>query len=156
VPPTDSGPGWSIPADTVLVVQMVSSITSKTAQPGDRISACVIAPLTWNGQVIIPAGAIVEGQVTQVAQAKRISKPGMIAVDFTELVFPNGSRTKLVGTLTSASAEERHKMDSEGRVIGDGGKRAVVFIGGGAGAGAAIGAISNGGKAAAIGKDCES
>lgn len=148
---SDSGVGWTISSDTVLIVQVISNITSKNAKVGDQIAATVIAPVSVNGRVVIPAASVVEGRVTQVAQAKRMSKPGMIAVDFNELVFASGSRATIVGTLTSANAEERSKIDSEGRVSGDGSKRAVVFIGGGAGAGAAIGAISSGGKAAAIG-----
>ena len=37
---------------------------------------------------MIPAGAIVEGRVTQVTPAKRMSKSGTIAIDFDELGFP--------------------------------------------------------------------
>ncbi|MCI0488279.1 MAG: hypothetical protein L0229_16950 [Blastocatellia bacterium] len=148
---SDSGTAWTVPTDTVIIVQMITSITSKNAKVGDRVSASVIAPVSINGREVIPVGAVVEGQVTQVAQAKRMSRPGMIAVDFDEVVFANGSRAGIVGTLTSANPEERSKIDSEGRVSPDGSNRAVVFIGGGAGAGAAIGAISGGGKGAAIG-----
>jgi hypothetical protein len=75
----------------------------------------------------------------------------MIAVDFNELVFANGSRAKTVGTMTSASADDRRKIDNEGRVSSDGSKRTLVFIGSGAGVGVALGAVSSGGKGAAIG-----
>ncbi|MBI3669366.1 MAG: hypothetical protein HY237_06280 [Acidobacteria bacterium] len=149
--PADSGRSWAVPAGTVLLMQMKSSLTSKTAHVGETISAMVSRGISLEGQLVIPAGSVVEGRVTQVTPAKRMSKPGVIAVDFDSLVFGNGSRVKFVGALTAANAADRVVLDNEGRVEPGSGKRAAIFIGGGAAAGAAVGAISGGGKGAGIG-----
>lgn len=149
--PADSGRSWTVPAGTVLLMQMKSRLTSKTAQVGDTISATVTNGVSLEGHLVIPAGSVVEGRVTQVTPAKRMSKPGVIAVDFDSLVYANGSRVKFVGALTAANAADRPVLDNEGRVEPGSGKRVAVFIGGGAAAGAVIGAISGGGKGAGIG-----
>ena len=142
---------WTLPADTVISVQMNSTLSSRTSRVGDKFIATVTVPVYVNGQTVIPAGSIIEGRVTQVTPAKRMSRSGMIAIDFDDLVFPNGTRVDLVGGLTSTDPQTRRRIDDEGRVSAEGNKRAAVFIGGGGAIGAVLGGISGGGKGAVLG-----
>lgn len=145
------GRGWTIPAGTVISMRMDSNLNSGTSRAGDRFSATVTIPVYVNGKAVIPAGAVVEGRVTSVVAAKRRSKSGSIAVDFDELIFPNGSRLRLTGTLTAADPRDRDRINDESTVSGDTGDRNVVFIGGGGAVGAIIGGIAGGGKGAVLG-----
>jgi peptidoglycan hydrolase-like protein with peptidoglycan-binding domain len=142
---------WTLPADTVISVQMNSTLSSRTSRVGDKFIATVTVPVYVNGQTIIPAGSVIEGRVTQVTPAKRMSRSGTIAIDFDDLVFPNGTRIDLVGGLTSTDPQTRRRIDDEGRVSAEGGKRAPVFIGGGGAIGAVLGGIAGGGKGAVLG-----
>lgn len=142
---------WTLPADTVVSVQMNSTLSSRTARVGDKFIATVTVPVYVNGQTVIPSGSIVEGRVTQVTPAKRMNRSGTIGIDFDDLVFPNGSRVGLVGGLTSTDPETRRHIDDESRVSGPGNKRPAVFIGGGGAVGAVLGGIAGGGKGAAVG-----
>jgi peptidoglycan hydrolase-like protein with peptidoglycan-binding domain len=142
---------WTLPSDTVVSVQMNSTLSSRTARVGDKFIATVTVPVYVNGQTVIPAGSIVEGRVTQVTPAKRMNRSGTIGIDFDDLVFPNGSRVGLVGSLTSADPETRRHIDDESRVSGPGNKRPAVFIGGGGAIGAVLGGIAGGGKGAVLG-----
>ena len=142
---------WTLPADTVISVQMNSTLSSRTSRVGDKFIATVTVPVYVSGQTVIPAGSIVEGRVTQVTPAKRMSRSGTIAIDFDDLVFPNGTRIDLVGGLTSTDPKTRRRIDDEGRVSAEGGKRAPVFIGGGGAIGAVLGGIAGGGKGAVLG-----
>jgi len=142
---------WTLPSDTVVNVQMNSTLSSRTARVGDKFIATVTVPVYVNGQTVIPAGSIVEGRVTQVTPAKRMNRSGTIGIDFDDLVFPNGSRVGLVGSLTSADPETRRHIDDESRVSGPGNKRPAVFIGGGGAIGAVLGGIAGGGKGAVLG-----
>jgi len=142
---------WTLPADTVISVQMNGTLSSRTSRVGDKFIATVTVPVYVNGQTAIPAGSIVEGRVTQVTPAKRMSRSGTIAIDFDDLVFPNGTRVDLVGGLTSTDPQTRRRIDDEGRVSAEGSKRAPVFIGGGGAIGAVLGGIAGGGKGAVLG-----
>src|SRR5882724_2805145 len=142
---------WTLPPDTVISVQMNGTLSSRTARVGDKFTATVTIPVYANGRTVIPAGTIVEGRVTQVTAAKRMSRSGTIGIDFDDLVFPNGSRVGLVGSLTSDDPQTRRRIDDESRVSGQSSKRPAVFIGGGGAIGAVLGGIAGGGKGAVLG-----
>lgn len=142
---------WTLPADTVINVQMSGKLSSGTARVGDKFTATVTVPVYVNGKTVIPAGSVVEGRVTQVTPAKRMNRSGTIGVDFDDIVFPNGAVVPLVGALTSDDPETRRRIDDESRVSGSGNKRPTVFIGGGGAIGAVLGGIAGGGKGAVLG-----
>lgn len=142
---------WTLPQDTVISVQMNATLTSRTAHVGDKFTATVTIPVYVNGRTVIPAGSIIEGRVTQVTPAKRMNRSGTIGIDFDDLLFPNGTRVGLVGSLTSDDPETRRHIDDESRVSGQGNNRTAVFVGGGGAIGAVLGGIAGGGKGAAVG-----
>ena len=142
---------WTLPPDTVINVQMNGTLSSRTAHVGDKFTATVTVPVYANGRTVIPAGSIIEGRVTQVTPAKRMSRSGTIAIDFDDLVFPNGTTLGLVGILTSDDPETRRRIDDESRVSAEGNKRPAVFVGGGGAIGAVLGGIAGGGKGAVVG-----
>src|SRR5260370_4209346 len=132
-----------VPEGTVISMRMDATLTSRTSHVGDKFTATVAIPVYVNGRTVIPAGCVVEGQVTSVTPAKRMSKSGTIAVDFDDVIFPNGARMKLTGSLTSADPNDRSTIDQEGRVSGNEGNPKGVFIGGGGAIGAVLGGIAS-------------
>ena len=154
----------TVPIGTVIPLRMETRLNSGDAQTGDPFTASVIHDVEIKGrdgaaviidddpQLIIPAGSRVEGHVITVNRAGRMSRAGTIAITFDRLVFPNGNSKPIDGTLTSLDLESRGDLedfDGDERIEGDSQKRrAVVFIGAGAGVGAIIGAMTNGGKGA--------
>jgi len=142
---------WTLPPDTVISVQMNGALSSRTARVGDKFTATVTVPVYVNGRTVIPAGSIIEGRVTQVTPAKRMNRSGTIGIDFDDLLFPNGSRAGLVGSLTSDDPETRKRIDDESRVSGQGNNHPAVFIGGGGAIGAVLGGFAGGGKGAVLG-----
>jgi hypothetical protein len=142
---------WTVPEGTVISLRIDDDLSSRTSHVGDKFAATVTIPVYVGGRTVIPAGAIIEGSVTGVTPAKRMSKSGTISVGFDALVFPNGDRVKINGSLTSADPAERRRINNESTVSGDNGKRSVVFIGGGGAVGAVLGGISGGGTGAIAG-----
>lgn len=142
---------WTIPPDTVISMTMRTTLTSRTARVGDKFTATVTIPVYVNGKTVIPAGSVVEGRITQVTPAKRMSKSGTIGVGFDAIVLPNGSRIGVNGTLTSDDPETRRTIDDESRVSGEAENRSAVFVGGGGAVGAVIGGMAGGGKGAVLG-----
>ncbi|HXG68959.1 MAG TPA: hypothetical protein VNO70_27920, partial [Blastocatellia bacterium] len=139
---------WTVRENTVIYLRMNDYLHSKTAKVGDKFTATVTTPVEVNRTVVIPQGATVEGRVTQVTRAKRMGKPGTIAIDFDDLVLPDGARIKLVGNLVSTDPDA---IDNEGRSTGEGGKDTAVFVGSGGIVGIMLGGIIGGGKGAAVG-----
>jgi peptidoglycan hydrolase-like protein with peptidoglycan-binding domain len=146
----NSHQSWTIPPDTIITVQMNSPLSSKTSRVGDRFSATVTVPVYVNGETAIPAGSVIEGRVTQVTPARRMSRPGTIAIGFEHLIFPDGSRLPLIANLTSDDPETRSRIDEESTVSGEERDKAV-FVGGGGAIGAVIGVMTGGGKGAVVG-----
>lgn len=146
-----SGGAWTLPPDTIITMRMDQTLNSKTSRVGDRFTASVTAPVQANGRVAIPIGTIVEGRVTQVTPAKRMSKAGTIAIDFDSIIMPDGRRLALVGSLTSDDPEIRRRIDDENSVRGPRSDRKAVFVGGSGAIGAVLGGILGGGKGAVVG-----
>jgi hypothetical protein len=140
----------TLPADTVITVQMNSPLSSKTSRVGDRFSATVTVPVYVSGETAIPSGAVIEGRVTQVSPARRMSKPGSIAIGFDYLIFPDGSRVPVIANLTSDDPETRRRIDEESTVSGKERDKAI-FVGGGGAIGAVIGVMTGGAGGAIVG-----
>jgi peptidoglycan hydrolase-like protein with peptidoglycan-binding domain len=141
-----------IPEGTVIELRMDTSLNSGTSKVSDTFKATVVRSVALDGRIAIPEDSIVNGRVTTVHPAERSSQSGVIGVEFTQLSI-RGRAYPIVGTLTSLDAAERKQiLDDESRVTGQSSTtRNILFIGGGAGAGAAVGAIAGGKKGAGIG-----
>ena len=142
----------TIPEGTVIELRMDSGLNSETSQVNDAFKASVVRSVLIDGRIAVPENSAVNGRVTMVQPAERSSRSGVIGVEFNQLSI-NGKAYSIEGTLTSLHADERKQIiDEQSRVTGKSSTpRNILFIGGGAGVGAAIGAIAGGGKGAGIG-----
>jgi hypothetical protein len=126
-----------VPADTVISVVLDQTVSSKTANDGDKFSATVESPVEIEGKVAIQKGARVDGVVKQAKAAGR---------------FKGGAVLSLTLTSVTVNGREHEIQTSDAMTASKGkGKRTAVMVGGGAAGGAAIGAIAGGGKGAGIG-----
>src|SRR6266550_659962 len=142
---------YNVNAGQIIRVRMNQTITSETARVGEQFTTTVMVPVHASGNEVIPAGSEVIGRVVSVNRASRKSKAGTIGVHFVSLRLPTGITRAINGDLTDVAANNV-TADNEGEVSGRSAmNRNVVFIGGGAAAGALIGAIAGGGKGAGIG-----
>lgn len=126
-----------IPAGTTITVRLGEELSSKTSQAGQGFAATVAQPVVVNGQTVIHSGAGAHGTVVD-AKALGHFKGGALLEVSLDSVSVQG-RDRAIQT-TAVARTEKGK-----------GKRSAGFIGGGAGAGALIGALAGGGKGAAIG-----
>lgn len=127
----------TLPAGTALAVRMADGIDSARNQIGDTFRGSLEAPITAGGEVVIPAGADVEGRVTALKSAGHFTGRSELALELTRLDV-NGRSYPLQTDSWTQQGSSR-------------GKRTAATVGGGAALGAIIGAIAGGGKGAAIG-----
>jgi len=126
----------TVAVGTLLDVRLQTQLSSGTNQVEDRFEATTVLDLTRAGRVVVPAGTVLRGVVAAVDKASRGDRKGSITLTFDRIVV-NGKSYDIKGTVTQAT---------EGST-----KDEVKKIGGGAAAGAVIGAILGGGKGALIG-----
>lgn len=135
-----------IPKNTELKLRLTSDIDTKTAQDGDKFTAVVLNPSQYNE-------ATVEGHIAALKQSGKLKGKTALALTFDTITHPNGTSAPLAAQLVKVyDSESAKKVDTEGNIeSGDKTKTTTVRTGGGAAAGAVIGAIAGGGKGAAIG-----
>ncbi len=127
----------TIPSGTRLTVRLGSRISSGTAQSGQTFDAALARDLVVNGKTLARAGAPARGRVTHAKSSGRLHAPGQLTLRLTSVEI-NG---KMVPVSTSGY-HAKGKSHTKGN---------VEKIGGGAAAGALIGALAGGGKGALIG-----
>ncbi|MBC8029726.1 MAG: hypothetical protein H7Z16_06410 [Pyrinomonadaceae bacterium] len=139
-----------IPRDSILVVELQSSLSTEATQLGDRFQARVVEPSEF-------AGAILEGRVTRVKKPGKVKGTAELQLSF-ESIRTVDNRTAsihadVVGIVEMDNSREgAGTVDSEGGVKGrNSTKDDVSKVGAATGIGAVLGAIFGGGKGAAIG-----
>lgn len=126
-----------VPAGTSLTVRLGESVGSKISSPGQSFSATLSNPIEVGGVVVVPAGAAVQGTVTDAKPLGKFKGGASLSLALNSITI-NG-RTHAIETSSVMRAEKGK------------GKRTAVVTGGGAALGALIGGLAGGGKGAAIG-----
>jgi hypothetical protein len=146
--PVNNGPVF-IARDSVLVIELQSSISTEVSQQGDPFQARVTSPSEL-------AGAVVEGRVSRVKRAGKVKGASQLQLSFDTIRMPDGRTSpfnaSVVEILDMGGTSDSGTVDSEGGVRGrNSTKDDVTRVGASAGVGAIIGAIFGGGHGAAIG-----
>lgn len=136
-PPFTESKPLVVPASTAVYVRLQQSLSSSSAQAGQRFSAVLDEPLVMDNQTIAPQGTPVEGRVVAARESGHLHNSGYLRITLSSITL-NGKSVPLQTNSMSVSG-------------GSYKKRNLGFIGGGAGGGALIGALAGGGKGAAIG-----
>jgi hypothetical protein len=143
-----------IPAGQQLDVRLQNGLSSETARVEQQVEATTLVDLTQNGEVLVPAGSMVRGIVTEVSPAGKLDRSGSLTLAFDRLSV-NG-RTVPIRAMATRAFESRGVLEEE-KVGAAGAAGAIIggILGGLQGAliGAAVGA--GGVVAATDGEDVE-
>lgn len=127
----------TIPAGTRIQVRLDQALDTVRSRAGENFTATLETPINLGEQTVVPKGTAFRGHVTTSSASGRLK--GRAALGVTLDSFELNGKSYKVETSASSRVSGGHK------------KRNGVMIGGGAGLGAAIGAMAGGGKGALIG-----
>lgn len=127
----------TIPDGTTFRVRLLEAIDTRRNRAGDRFTAALDEPLVYGDRVVVPKGTNFNGHVIAAKPSGRFKGRAMLALTLDS--FTLDGRTYDIQSNNSSRVSKGHK------------KHHLLWIGGGSGGGAAIGAIAGGGTGALIG-----
>jgi hypothetical protein len=127
----------TVPSGTAIVVRLIETIDSATAQSGDKFHATLDAPIAIDDDVVVPAHYDVEGHVVNAQASGKFAGQALLTLQLDRIKV--GDRSYDIQT-----DQFSQKTNSRG-------KNTAEKVGAGAVAGAILGGIFGGGKGAAIG-----
>jgi hypothetical protein len=128
----------TVPAASVIGLEVETPLTSEKARVEDRVDARVTRDVYADGKLAIPAGTRMIGAVTEVERGGKVKERARLGVRFHTLVLTDGRR---IDVRTDTIFREGQSPTGE----------SSRKIGGAAVGGAVLGAIMGGGKGAMIG-----
>jgi hypothetical protein len=129
---------YTLDSGSVMGLQIENTVSSATARLEERVEARVTRDVRVGGEVAVPAGSRLRGEVTLVEAGGKFKERARLGIRFHTIVLADGT-TVPINTET---------IFREGDAMSG---RTAAKIGGAAVGGAIIGAILGGGKGAAIG-----
>jgi hypothetical protein len=131
---------------TLVKVKLREELSTLTTKPGTSFSAEVSEPVMRDGQVVVPAGALLEGRVTFVRGGKRVGAAAAIHLEARTVTLPDGSRYMLQARVIDTNSWGDTKVDSEGTILRKDHTKATdamtsLSTVGGMAAGAALGGV---------------
>jgi hypothetical protein len=127
-----------VPADSVIGIEMESTISSERAKIEDRVEARVVRDVLVDGDRAIPAGSRILGSVTAVERGGKFKERAVLGIRFSTLILADETELPITTEAIYRYGEAP-------------GNSSAAKIGGGAVAGAILGAILGGSKGAAVG-----
>jgi hypothetical protein len=123
-----------VAAGTALPIVLKAGLSTKTAQPEDRVVAELTENVVVDGDVLLPAGSEVSGHVVSAVRSGRVKGKARLVVSF-DHVRAGGQTFRIDASGFDVTAESSKGKDAK-------------IAGGAAAAGLLIGAIADGGEGA--------
>ena len=152
---TAAASATEIPKGAHVLLRMVNSINTRTAQEGDYVYLRTASPISVGGQIVAPADSYVQGVVAQSKRSGRVSGRAQLSIRLDTITLAGGKVFKFSPHLSSVDSNDSgQKVESNENIIrqgsthGQDAKQISILAGGGA----SIGGIADRGwKGAGIG-----
>jgi hypothetical protein len=152
-PPTPPNE-FRVDSGTRILLNMINSVSTKSAMVGDRIYLETAFPVMASGRIVVPQGSWVTGTVVEVKRPGRVKGRGELSVRFDSLTLPNGVSRNFHAGLGGLDGRAEETLDREHDAIKSAGNKqgdtntvidtTLAGAGIGAAAGAAAGHVGGG------------
>jgi len=129
----------SIPQGAVVPVTLDTELSSATARAGERFTATVTSERLGDSE--FPAGSKIEGAVIE-ARPRSGDNPGVLDLDFRNVILPNGRRVPIQAQLTALDND--NVITTRGRIMAkerSGNRSKIIGTAVGAGVGFVLGKV---------------
>jgi len=141
-----SGLAAEIPQGTHLLLRMVNSINTRTAQQGDAVFMETASPIAIDGGILVPIHSYVQGVVYSAKRSGRVNGRAQLGIRIETLTLPGGKSFKIAPHLAAVDSNESDQkvVSKENDIkqgsshMQDAGRVAIL-----AGSGAAIGGLAD-------------
>jgi hypothetical protein len=134
-----------IPKNTHVLLRMVNSISTRTAQEGAQVYMQTASPISDGGRIIVPVGSYVQGTVLISKRSGKVSGRAQLAIRLDVLTLPGGKTLKFSPHLSSIDDGESTQkvvndegLVQQGSTVGKDMERIAILAGSGAGLGAVV------------------
>ncbi len=134
-----------IPQGSHLLLRMVNSVNTRTAQEGDYVYLRTSSPISIDGDIVVPVESYVQGVVSHAKKSGRVVGRAEIAIRIETLTLPSGKVYHMNPHLASVDSDDSgQKVNSAENDIKQGGGKEqdagrIAIL---AGSGAAIGGLA--------------
>ena len=135
-----------IPQGTHVLLRMLNSVTTRTAQQGDYVYMRTAIPIAVNGAIVVPSGSYVQGVVSYSKRSGRVHGRAQLGIRLETLTFPGGRQLHIAPRLDSVAAggtdqkvEKRENTIEQGPGVAHDAGQVAIF----AGSGAALGGLTD-------------
>lgn len=104
---------YTVPSGTKILLQLRSSLNTKSAKPGDGVYLTSAFPVVVGNRVMIPAGVFVQGMVDRVVRAGHLKGKAQLDMHFTSIIFPNGTVVEIPGVVSGMPGASKQKVKGE-------------------------------------------
>jgi hypothetical protein len=142
VHPAPLGPG-QLGEGTNIRVALLDRLSTWESERGQPFRSRVASDVLQDGQVVIPAGAEIDGRVVEISSG-HLGGHGSMRLKPEAVILPNGTRYELRAVVTGTPGS-RTRVGSEGTILpGSRIRRDEIEYGGAVGAGVITGAVIGG------------
>lgn len=135
---------------TTIRVRLLQRLSTSESEKDEAFRTSVATDVLQDGEVLIPAGAEIDGRVVQISSGHPGGR-GSMRLEPETVILPGGSRYRLHAE-TSGTPGSRTRVGGEGTILPNSRlRRDGIEYGGAVGAGAVTGAILGGPAGAATG-----
>jgi hypothetical protein len=141
-----------LPEGTLIKARLNHEISTEFTERNTQFEALLTAPVSRHGIVMLPAGAVLSGRITEMRSGRHIGKGAAIHLEPESITMPDGSVYKLNAQVIDVLQDQRIRVTSEGTIISnDPTPGTVAALGATTATGAVTGAVLGGGVGAVVG-----
>lgn len=104
---------YTVPAGTKVLLQLRSSLNTRSAKAGDGVYLASSFPVVVGNRVMIPAGVFVQGTVDRVVRAGHVKGKAQLDMHFTSMIFPNGSVVEIPGVVSGVPGASKQQVKGD-------------------------------------------